>query len=114
MIPSGLTAPGGSLSFKVGKGNGFDLFFMNNFSHSLRMVKLASHHQIICITHQPQVAAKGTSHFYVFKEEGKDGRIKTQLKLLAQAERVDAIARMIGGEQPSKAAIDNAKELVEA
>jgi len=76
--------------------------------------KLASHHQIICITHQPQVAAKGTSHFYVFKEEGKDGRIKTQLKLLAQAERVDAIARMIGGEQPSKAAIDNAKELVEA
>lgn len=76
--------------------------------------KLASHHQIICITHQPQVAAKGTSHFYVFKEEGKDGRIKTQLKLLAQDERVDAIARMIGGEQPSKAAIDNAKELVEA
>ncbi len=76
--------------------------------------KLASHHQIICITHQPQVAAKGTSHFYVFKDEGKDGRIKTQLKLLAQDERVDAIARMIGGEQPSKAAIDNAKELVEA
>lgn len=76
--------------------------------------KLASHHQIICITHQPQVAAKGTSHFYVFKEEGKDGKIKTQLKLLAQDERVDAIARMIGGEQPSKAAIDNAKELVEA
>lgn len=76
--------------------------------------KLAAHHQIICITHQPQVAAKGTSHFYVFKEEGKDGRINTQLKLLAQAERVDAIARMIGGEQPSKAAIDNAKELVEA
>ncbi len=76
--------------------------------------KLAAHHQIICITHQPQVAAKGTSHFYVFKEEGRDGRIKTQLKLLTQPERVDAIARMIGGEQPSKAAIDNAKELVEA
>lgn len=76
--------------------------------------KLAVHHQIICITHQPQVAAKGTSHFYVYKEEGKDGKINTQLRLLKQEERIDAIARMIGGEQPTKAAIDNAKELVEA
>ena len=37
-FPSGLTAPGGSLSFKVGKGSGFDFFSTNNFSHSLGIV----------------------------------------------------------------------------
>jgi hypothetical protein len=42
-FPSGLTAPGGSLSFKVGKGKGFELFFMINFSHSLRIVNTPLH-----------------------------------------------------------------------
>ena len=75
---------------------------------------LAQYHQVICITHQPQVAAKGSHHFYVYKEQGKEGRINTQVRTLAPEERVLAIARMIGGEQPSEAALQNAKELVEA
>lgn len=74
---------------------------------------LAAHHQVICITHQPQVAAKGTRHFYVYKEEGKDQRITTQVRVLQPQERIMAIARMIGGEQPSEAAMQNAKELVD-
>ncbi|MEI8278880.1 MAG: DNA repair protein RecN [Bacteroidota bacterium] len=74
---------------------------------------LSSYHQVICITHQPQVAAKGSRHFYVFKEAGANGRITTQVRLLKQDERVLAIARMIGGEKPSDAAMQNARELVE-
>jgi DNA repair protein RecN (Recombination protein N) len=73
---------------------------------------LAQYHQVICITHQPQVAAKGSHHFYVYKEQGREGRINTQVRSLAPDERVLAIARMIGGEQPSEAALQNAKELV--
>ncbi|MDI9320246.1 MAG: DNA repair protein RecN [Phycisphaerales bacterium] len=75
---------------------------------------LAQYHQIICITHQPQVAAKGSTHFYVYKEEGKDGKINTQIRVLAADEKILAIAKMIGGEHPSEAALNNARELAEA
>ncbi len=74
--------------------------------------QLAMHHQVICITHQPQVAAKGTTHFYVYKEAAENGVIQTRLKVLDKEERINAIARMIGGDIPSNAAIANAKELV--
>ena len=73
---------------------------------------LAGYHQVICITHQPQVAAKGSRHFYVYKEADKNDRLSTKIRVLQQDERVLAIARMIGGEQPSDAAISNARELV--
>lgn len=73
---------------------------------------LANYHQVICITHQPQVAAKGTCHLYVYKEEDADQRITTRLRILPEEERVLAIARMIGGEQPGEAALQNARELV--
>lgn len=74
---------------------------------------LAQYHQVICITHQPQVAARGSRHFYVYKDADGRQRITTKVRVLAQDERVLAIARMIGGEQPSEAAMQNAKELVE-
>ena len=74
---------------------------------------LSQYHQVICITHQPQVAARGTRHFYVYKEADHTGRLSTKIKVLPQEERVLAIARMIGGEQPSEAAMSNARELVE-
>jgi DNA repair protein RecN (Recombination protein N) len=73
---------------------------------------LATWHQVICITHQPQVAAKGTRHFYVYKDAGGDNRITTKIRVLKPDERVLAIARMIGGEEPSDAAMQNARELV--
>ena len=75
---------------------------------------LAQAHQVICITHQPQVAARGTRHFYVFKEAGADERISTRVRVLREDERIRAIARMIGGEQPSDAALQHARELVDA
>jgi DNA repair protein RecN (Recombination protein N) len=76
--------------------------------------ELSQYHQVICITHQPQVAAKGSRHFYVYKEADKSQRLSTKVRVLQQDERVLAIARMIGGEKPSEAAITNAKELVTA
>ncbi len=74
--------------------------------------QLALHHQLICITHQPQVAAKGDAHFYVYKEENNAGAVRTQMKLLNQDERIVAIAKMIGGENPSDTAVLTAKELL--
>ena len=79
----------------------------------LLLRELSNYHQVICITHQPQVAARGSRHFYVYKEADKTGRLATHVRTLEQSERVIAIARMIGGEQPSEAAINNARELVE-
>src|SRR5690606_11333263 len=77
----------------------------------LLLSHLGMHHQVVCITHQPQVAAKGAKHFFVYKEPDAD-RIKTKVKVLQPEERVRAIAQMIGGEKPSEAALQNARELV--
>ncbi len=79
----------------------------------LLLRELSAYHQVICITHQPQVAARGSRHFYVYKQADPTGRLVTNIKTLEQSDRVLAIARMIGGEQPSEAAINNARELVE-
>lgn len=78
----------------------------------LMMQQLGRNQQLICITHQPQVAAKANRHFFIYKEE-KDQQIKTAVKILSDEEKVKAIAQMIGGKQPSEAAINNAKELIE-
>ena len=78
----------------------------------LLLRELSAYHQVICITHQPQVAARGSRHFYVYKQADASGRLVTNVKTLEQGERVLAIARMIGGEKPSEAAINNAMELV--
>ncbi len=77
----------------------------------LIMKELSKKRQIICITHQPQIAGKATAHFYVYKEN-QGNRIKTNLKLLEKQESMNAIARMLGGETPSAAAIEHAKEMM--
>lgn len=79
---------------------------------SILLRDLSHYHQVICITHQPQVAAKGSCHFYVYKDAAKNDKITTKVRTLAPDERILAIARMIGGEQPSDAALQNARELV--
>lgn len=78
----------------------------------LLLRSLSDYHQVLCITHQPQVAGKGTRHFYVYKSTGDQGQVKTRVRLLNEEERIRAIAQMIGGEQPSEAALENARELV--
>mgnify|MGYP003582656161 FL=1 len=72
---------------------------------------LGQYHQVMCITHQPQVAGKGNCHFYVYKQQ-EDGSVKTRIRQLNTEERIHLIAQMIGGEEPSEAALSNARELV--
>ena len=69
--------------------------------------------QVLCITHQPQIAAKGHAHLFVYKEQ-KGASTNTFLRALSAKERVQHIALMIGGDPPSKSALENAKELLGA
>lgn len=73
--------------------------------------ELATRRQVICITHQPQIAGKADAHFFVYKEVVKD-HVKTNIRLLETEERITAIARMLGGEKPTAAAMENAREMV--
>lgn len=77
----------------------------------LIMKGLADNRQIICITHQPQIAGKANAHFFVYKEIANDV-VKTNIRLLDQDERITAIARMLSGEKPTAAAIENAREMM--
>jgi DNA repair protein RecN (Recombination protein N) len=73
--------------------------------------ELSVRRQVICITHQPQIAGKGDTHFYVFKE-GKGETVNTKIRLLEGESRIVIIAKMLSGEKPTAAAIENARELV--
>ena len=77
----------------------------------LLLQELGQARQVLCITHQPQIAAKGQAHLYVYKAQ-EANTTHTHLRTLAADERVIHIARMIGGDPPSKAAMDHAKELL--
>ena len=72
---------------------------------------LAVKRQLICITHQPQIAGKADSHFFVYKEIVKD-TVKTNIRRLSIEERIINIAKMLSGEKPTAAAIENAREMV--
>jgi len=68
--------------------------------------------QVIAITHLPQIASKGESHFSVYKEE-KSGKTITQIKFLAKEDRVKEIAKMLSAGKPTDASIKNARELLQ-
>ncbi len=73
---------------------------------------LSNAHQVIAITHQPQIAAKASSHYFVYKEI-KEDKIVTSVKLLNKDERITAIATMLSGERPTAAAFENAREMIQ-
>lgn len=75
------------------------------------MKELATTRQVICITHQPQIAGKGDAHFLVYKAARNNG-VTTGVRLLNTDERIEAIAKMLSGEKPTAAAMANAKEMV--
>jgi DNA repair protein RecN (Recombination protein N) len=76
------------------------------------MKRMSAHHQIFAITHQPQIAAKAKAHYFVYKQiEGEN--IHTAIRLLGNEERITIIAQMLSGAQPTAAAMQNAKEMVE-
>jgi DNA repair protein RecN (Recombination protein N) len=75
------------------------------------MQGLALKRQLVCITHQPQIAGRADRHLFVYKE-GRQGVVNTRLKLLSETERIQTIAQMLGGERPTAAALANAKEMI--
>jgi DNA repair protein RecN (Recombination protein N) len=75
------------------------------------MKDLAAKRQVISITHQPQIAGKADAHFFVYKEIVKNA-VKTNIRLLTTDERIIAIAKMLSGEKPTAAAMENAREML--
>ncbi|MBU0946522.1 MAG: DNA repair protein RecN [Proteobacteria bacterium] len=76
-----------------------------------KIQELAGHHQVICITHLPQIAARGTTHFLV--EKGvEEGRTQSGIKLLDPDQRLDEVSRMLAGESVSEQTRAWAEELL--
>ncbi|MDO9551716.1 DNA repair protein RecN [Rhodonellum sp.] len=83
---------------------------------ALQMVRMmqdiARKHQVICISHLPQVAAKGDQHYFVYKDNSAEKTI-SKIKLLNPVDRITEIAKMIAGANPSATAFESARELLE-
>jgi len=72
---------------------------------------LSNHHQIIAITHLPQIAGLADHHYFVQKSE-KENRSFTSIKKLSSEERVEEVAKLLGGEEVTAANLKSAKELM--
>ena len=75
------------------------------------MKQHAAKHQVIAITHLPQIAGKADTHFLVYKNNDQD-TTQTYIKSLSKEERIGEIARMLHGENPSDKVLEAAKELI--
>lgn len=89
------TGVSGEIAIKMGN-------MMHEMSHS---------HQIIAITHLHQIAGQGTAHYFVYKDHSADKTV-SRIKKLTMEERVNEIAQMIGGKNPSASALKNAREIL--
>lgn len=76
-----------------------------------KLEELATHYQVITISHLPQIASRATTHFRIEKNETA-GRVLTNVRHLKPEERVEEIARMLAGEQITDSALANARELL--
>ena len=74
---------------------------------------LAAYHQIIAITHLPQIASLGDVHFSVEKHVF-EGRTRTRIRTLDESERAEAVAQLLSGDDPTEAALQSARELIDA
>ncbi|QEM08500.1 DNA repair protein RecN [Mucilaginibacter rubeus] len=75
------------------------------------MERLAQNLQVITITHLPQIASKGQSHYFVYKDDSEAATF-TRIKQLNNDERVLEIAKMLSGDKPGESALQNARELL--
>jgi DNA repair protein RecN (Recombination protein N) len=73
---------------------------------------LARAHQVLCVTHLPQIAAYADAHYRIAKRE-RDGRTVTEITALDRAERERELAQMIGGPEGGEAALLSARELLD-
>ncbi len=77
-----------------------------------KLAAVGKTHQVICITHLPQVAAWGLCHLAVTKQV-EDGRTQTHIRPVSENDRVNEIARMLGGADLTSVTLDHARELLE-
>lgn len=77
-----------------------------------KLSKLARYHQIICITHLPQIAKFGDNHFSITKNVSQ-GRTITSINPLNEKDRIKEIARMLGGMEITKTTLDHAREMLQ-
>jgi len=77
-----------------------------------KLSSLADHHQVICITHLPQIAKFANQHFCISKSVS-DGRTVTSINPLNEKDRLKEIARMLGGVEITQATLDHAREMIE-
>ncbi|MBW2614584.1 MAG: DNA repair protein RecN [Deltaproteobacteria bacterium] len=77
-----------------------------------KLLSLAEYHQLLCITHLPQIATQGQVHFLVSKEVS-GGRTHTTISKLAAEERVQEIARLLGGREITPRALAHAREMLD-
>ncbi len=77
------------------------------------MERLANNLQVITITHLPQIASKGNSHYFVYKDDEATAT-HTRIKQLDERERITEIAKMLSGDKPGESALQNARELLGA
>jgi DNA repair protein RecN (Recombination protein N) len=77
-----------------------------------KLSQLARHHQVICITHLPQIAKFADQHFNISKHVS-GGRTQTVIQLLGPKDRYKEIARMLGGEEITPTTLKHARELLE-
>jgi DNA repair protein RecN (Recombination protein N) len=75
------------------------------------MERLSANLQVITITHLPQIASKGSSHYFVYKDNAT-ATTYTRIKQLDENERVLEIAKMLSGDNPGESALQNARELL--
>ena len=78
----------------------------------LQLRALGQHRQVVCVTHLPQVAALGHHHLQVSKQTGKDTTV-TEIKQLDSKQRIDEVARMLGGIEITDQTLSHAKEMIE-
>lgn len=76
-----------------------------------RLKELSAKHQVIAITHLAQIAALSDTHF-VIEKNVEGGKTKTEISRMDDDQRLKELARLLGGDENSKAALDNARELI--
>ena len=77
-----------------------------------KLGRLAKDHQILCITHLPQIAAMEEKHFLIEKK-AEGGRTTTHIRSLDEEESCRELARMMGGERITETTMENAREMKE-
>ena len=78
----------------------------------MKLKELAHNKQILCVTHLPQVASQGNTHLYVKKSKGSD-QTKMLVQSLNSAQRIEEVARMLGGVDISEKTLAHAQEMLE-